>query len=252
MKPEFSKQFDLAHAAAGAPVGKVGGGTARFVAYAEEADPSCCVVVIEDRFNLIGTRRKSGRVNEVGATDNPNDLVMLPLGLIDGKPVFVGDELVRITTPNETPKAAGPVDRGPFTGWTWPAPAKVYPVTTMRHGDMFDTYSADLFSRGHASAEAHSSGLAAVANAALRHAVDAGQVVPKDEHEAALYRLGDQLKGVDLGARATRDIAIAEAVRTAALTCNPIARGYEASEDRSELWIRISSLDLPAIISTIK
>lgn len=216
MKPEFSKPFNLEHARAGAPIGKSGGGTARFVTYAEEADPSCCVVVIEDHFNLIGARRKSGRVNETGATDNPNDLVMLPLGLIDGKPVFVGDELHDRWS--NTVHAYVGMGLDPCH-WAWPAPPRVFPVTLMAAAELDAAWvGADALRR--------------VANAALRHAIDAGQLI-------------------EPGDRAARDMAVAVAVRNVAQSARPVARDHELSEDVSELVARIAQLDLAVIIAAI-
>lgn len=50
----------------------------------------------------------------------------------------------------------------------------------------------------------------AIANAALRHAIDAGQVMPLDQH---VKEMGEaHIQGI-VSARATRDLAIAEAVR---------------------------------------
>lgn len=212
-KQVFFKPFDLAHAQAGAPIGKASGGTARFVAYAEEADPSCCVVVIEDRFNLIGTRRKSGRVNEAGAIDNPNDLVMLPLGLIDGKPVFVGDEFLGHA---DTPCVAGPLLSSDFSGCRWPAPARMYPVTAVPHSALFDVYAKALRELGYKNISAESTGLTAVANAALRHAIGIGQVVAKDEYDRMTTQYTQvQGEAFELSKRGTeRDLAVAQAVKT--------------------------------------
>ncbi|MGK5049917.1 hypothetical protein ACQ4WP_29130 [Janthinobacterium sp. GB4P2] len=222
MKPEFYKPFDLEHARAGAPIGLTGGGTARFVAYAEEADPSCCVVVIEDRFNLIGTRRKSGRVNEAGATDNPNDLVMLPLGLINGKPVFVGDVITAPDCKGSFP-ADAQMNFGDGTVWTWPTPPRAYPETRLSFEALCVSGSMHLTST-------NSIGIRALANAALRHACEADQVVPKDESEDAVRKAYADGQAAafkhEAGSRAARDLAVAQAARA---ECVRTAEAYRGS-----------------------
>jgi hypothetical protein len=61
-------------------------------------------------------------------------------------------------------------------------PEKVYPVTRMAHSEMFTVYASHLRCKhGYNSVTAETSGLAEVANAALRHAIDADQVVPMAE-----------------------------------------------------------------------
>lgn len=239
MKPEFSKPFDLAQAAAGAPISKINGDTARFVAYAEEADPACCVIVIEYRSGLIGTRRKSGRVNETGATDNPNDLIMLPLGLLDGKPVFVGDQLEQRDRRNAAwiRRNAQPGDRYTDNGEVrWPAPAKAYPQSTLIPDHLRAEYNRDLGGPVDAAMQR-------VANAALRHAVDAGQVVPKDEHEAALHHLGEQLKGASLSDQAARDIVVATAVHNACMTL--------AADLSTNFYLAAQQIDIGAIVASV-
>ena len=54
-----------------------------------------------------------------------------------------------------------------------------YPETTIGHSEMFDIYASYLRRNlGYTTVGAESGGLAAVANAAIRHAIEAGQVVP--------------------------------------------------------------------------
>lgn len=240
MKPEFLRPFDAAAACRGAPFCCTNGWRAEVLKYAANG--------------LFGTITKpSGEEypaswtiageSDSGVISKDKDLAMLPLGRIEGKPVFVGDRLLDGKGAEFT-VTAGQVF-GPGCLCKWAPPAKVYPETTMRHEDMFDVYAFHLRSRGYTSVGADSNGLAAVANAALRHAVDAGQVVPKDEHEAALHRLGDRLKGITLGDRAERDMDIALAVRSAAyaevMNC---AAGHEGTVVRQ--------LNITTIIATVK
>lgn len=258
----------MAQAHAGAPFSGVNGEAVRILMW-DRKHPTHPILAIEEAgdqeavaFRVDGTADHRESLGIVGK------LVMLPLGLIDGKPVFVGDEIEDGGDGDWTPGIAHPCNRD-FKNCRWPEPAKVYPMTTMTNDDLW-TAQRQADSHGFSVDEFRS-----IADAALRHAIDAGQVVPvsdakpglrphcpytgklRDPRDIETDPMGVLVRHVDeplrgIEGRATRDLAIAEAVRTAALTCNPIARGYEASEDRSELWIRISSLDLLAIISTIK
>lgn len=173
-KPELRRPFNLEHAKAGAPIATARRGNARFVAYEETADPSCCVIVIEALHNTVGTRRKNGRVNETDAHDNPYDLVMQPLGFIDGKPVFVGDELVTRFGDKFVVevKHIGDLDEEN----TWPVPEPVYPEMLMSDGDLVSNY----YGGGPVSHEQEYQAWRRIANAALRHAIDIGQVVLPD------------------------------------------------------------------------
>lgn len=173
MKPEFSKPFELAHAAAGALIANRHGDEAFFVAHVPEA-VSQSRIIVRFKSGEIGTRRESGKHYEGDQVHG--DLVMLPLGLIDGKPVFVGDELL---TPTGTKWTATPLCRADrsFGDCRWPAPEKVYPKTQMDQTELAD---AALHS-GHETMVCTGGQLYAIANAALRHACEAGQVVPVSE-----------------------------------------------------------------------
>lgn len=57
-------------------------------------------------------------------------------------------------------------------------PERVYPVTRMTHEEMWSAYEKNHRLRG-------TWNLAIVANAALRHAIDAGQVVTREEFDRA-------------------------------------------------------------------
>jgi len=146
------------------------------------------------------------------------DLRMLPLGMLDGKPVFTGDAIE--DGPGDwTPGVAHAANRN-FTNCRWPAPPRTYPVTLIAAAELDAAWTG---------AEA----LRRVANAALRHAIDAGQLI-------------------EPGDRAARDMAVAVAVRNVAQSARPLARGYDLSEDASELVARIAQLDLAVIIAAIK
>jgi len=66
--------------------------------------------------------------------------------------------------------------------------APKWPETTMSCDDMFKSYSEELLIRGHNSFGTDSNGLKAVCNAAIAHACETGQLVPKDKADA-LYHI---------------------------------------------------------------
>jgi hypothetical protein len=85
-------------------------------------------------------------------------------------------------------------------------PEKVYPVTQMTIADFNSALAGDresLVSEGTA---------IRIANAALRHAIEANQIIAMDEHQATLLTLGQNLRGVEITRHAARDMAIAKAV----------------------------------------
>lgn len=126
--------------------------------------------------------------------------VMPPLGFLDdGQPVWTGDPIVPLG--QTAPRAALPTERE-FAGFTWPAPAKVYPETRMKFDDMCKVWKAEQNGLRHELSRK----LTAIANAALRHAIDAGQVVDVDNE--AVWPQGR-------ASRAARDMAVAVAVRAA-------------------------------------
>lgn len=242
MKPEFSKPFDLAAARAGAPIGCINGLSVKIHNWAARGEQTLLLgEIVANNADVQAAWSVTGRTQRLA---DCFDLVMLPLGLIDGKPVFAGDAIEDGGPGDWTPGIAHPCNRD-FKNCRWPAPAKVYPETTMRHEDMLTFYVDALRKLGYNAVQAETQGLDAVVNAALRHAVDAGQVMPKDEHEAALHRLGERLKGITLGDRAARDMNIAVAVRntayTEAMNCQS---GHEGTV--------IRQINLAAIISTVK
>jgi hypothetical protein len=85
-------------------------------------------------------------------------------------------------------------------------PVMSYPVTQMSGDALRDYYYTY---RGGPVSEA----MIRVANAALRHACDAGQIITMVDHQVALITLGENLRDVEIARHTARDMAIAEAVR---------------------------------------
>lgn len=121
----------------------------------------------------------NGRFEE-DKIDHERDLVMLPLGEIDGKPVFVGDAL---NDKEVGTYFAQPTERD-FSDCTWPAPARQYPVTGMSARDLADTYQFG-------SDAGQIARWKSLANTVLRHAIDADTVRITEEVKAREGRIVD-------------------------------------------------------------
>jgi hypothetical protein len=129
---------------------------------------------------------------------------------------------------------------GPAWNLNWEyrvKPGRVYPVTQMTDEDLSQAWSV---------VPAGYKGLRGFANAALRHAIDANQVITALDHNNALAALDHNLHA----ARAARDLAIAEAVRDA---CR---KPFESTSMGTPHWLtpmtaygRVSGVGLAAAIA---
>lgn len=218
-KPEFTKPFNIEHAKAGAPYGCRDGRDAQVLKWDRNVSDFPLLGVIgksDDPRTWVST---GASVYGAHGDEYDCDLVMMPLGLVDGKPVFVGDELEQRMTAGWVPEVAQPRWATFPASWTsefrWPAPAPVYPT--------FDG-SVDMLSIEYNNDMNYRNSLVRVANFALRHAIDAGQVV---------------LPGADRDT--ARDLAVAQAVKERfkkAFGEGPISRFFD-------------SIDLSAIIAGV-
>lgn len=179
MDQKNTRPFNLEHAKAGAPFALATGEGVEIVKW--DRKHAQCLVTVSKQDAAVRTYRADGTQ---GHGDGKFDLVMTPLGYIDGKPVFVGDE---VETAGHRVRVQ-PGDHG-FTSCRWPVPEKQYPVTRLtgvelgRIYDGDDTARADWTNRG-------MDCLTDVANAALRHAVDSGQLLIPTTEQA--YEIGRQ------------------------------------------------------------
>ena len=139
MKPEHFKEFNVEHAKAGAP-------------YAQRNGLAALVGLWGGRnetYQLIGehdtgsgsfaantwTKKGATLATFMGRGVKHNyDLVMTPLGMCEGRPVFVGDELVLM----RDVRIAHPIDRD-FTDCTWPRKAPVRPTFRLMYDGLSDT-----------------------------------------------------------------------------------------------------------------
>jgi hypothetical protein len=115
-------------------------------------------------------------------------------------------------------------------------PAKVYPVTQMRDEDLSSAWSV---------VPAGYNGLRGFVNAALRHAIDAGQIITIADHQTELFTLGDRLRDIEIARHADRDMAIAKAVR------DYITDGWPKSNHRY-FPTYCESVDLATIITKVR
>lgn len=163
MKPEFTRPFNAEHAKAGAPYCCRGGDEATVLKW----DGRGCgfsLIGFFGQFDDIDTWTGNG-CNESAIYESEIDLVMIPLGMCEGRPVFVDDIL---TTRFGGIWIADSADRY-FSEFYWPAPAKIYPVSLMTDTETYDSISGPF--------HAHAFQRRQIADAAIRHAIDAGQVV---------------------------------------------------------------------------
>lgn len=228
-----TKPFDANHARDGAPYGCRNGNRATVLRWDAQnsAFPLIGTVIFSDDREQPESWTAHG-MRAVGNGEGGSDLVMLPLGYIDGKPVFVGDEYEF----DGRRYRAVPDGEGGFEGCRWPEPAKQYPVTRMTREQLTDVARNTPGSFGES--------YEAIANAALRHAIDNGQVVTTEKGQEAV-RLAIDIFKPDAPKRAARDLAIAEAVRREAVR---IACSYNHS---TLIYNAIDRADLTAIIAKV-
>lgn len=175
-----TKPFNLEHAKAGAPYACRDGDAATVMKW--DGRGSQPIVGFYGETDLATTWHTNGRFYITGRDESAHDLVMTPLGYIDGKPVFVGDELLNAFGVATT--AWPGIDFGRGHGWSWPAPAKQYPVSMLSDGEM----AAAMI--GMHPAMNITVGWRAIADRALRHAIDNGQVITMKEHTDKLEDVG--------------------------------------------------------------
>ena len=127
MKPEHYKEFNLEHAKAGAPYAQRNGLAARIGIWDRHHDDYKLVgVYTSSNGTEIATSWSDTGDYLAAETGNANDLVMLPLGYCESRPVFVGDEIMtsiggKFIVDSNTP------DRS-FTRCTWPRKEPVIPT----------------------------------------------------------------------------------------------------------------------------
>jgi hypothetical protein len=240
-KKQDTRPFNLEHARAGAPIACANGEKVEILKWDRKHD--LCIIGLGRDDTAIRQWRADG--SYLDPHSKAFTLVMTPLGHIDGKPVFTGDEieLKCMAKPDEWKRVKA--EPGWAGTWNddgslarWPAPAKQYPQCQM---DYLDLTQAALQTNSTPTMLTGSQALA-IANAALRHAVDVGQVIPLDQH---VREIGEAISEQGRVDRAARDMAIATAVLCAVKTViNSYSTGCLHYVD--------GKIDLPAIIAKVK
>lgn len=228
-----TRPFNLEHARAGAPIACKGGDKAVILKWDLRGKGPLLGFVESDGEDIATRWQEDGTT--YGKLGDSVALIMIPLGYIDGKPVFVGDEIEMKVFGHLNQWKRVKVGAGWAITWPddervaqWPAPAKVYPESTITVHDLekITPHSHRFYAKwdtecGTSTITYVIHGrckidlpLQAIANSALRHAIDAGQVVPTQEANDRIHELNQQISAASTG-RAARDMAVAEAVHAA-------------------------------------
>lgn len=238
-KPQHTRPFNVEHAKTGAPYACRDGSPATVFKWDAKGDPFALIGFTEHGGSEVPENWTANGLRTVRG-EHPGDLVMLPLGYIEGKPVFVGDKIINCYGD----KVSVPPHSRDFTNCRWPDPEKQYPVTGMTNAEIAKLW-ADTCNRG----DDYQQVMRDFINAALRHAIDAGTVVTRDAHELAMVKLQCNANAAEIRAevrsnseRAARDMAIAEAVREAVLS------GFNAALNSGTSTFQV---DLTAIIAKV-
>jgi hypothetical protein len=196
-KPQETRPFSILHAKAGAPYACRDGTKAEVLKWDAKG-----------QFSLIGFTELGGSETPDNWTaagcrtvrgEHPLDLVMIPLGYIEGKPVFTDDKI--INPYGDT--VSVPAYSRDFENCRWPAPEKQYPTTRMTRRDFSHVLAGP----------ADYPRCVLVANAALHHAIDNGHVIALDRYDKKVNEAYEQGIQDTKSDRAARDMAVAEAVR---------------------------------------
>lgn len=171
MKPQHFVPFNFDHAKAGAPYGTETGAPVEILKWDMQRATSPILA-------LVGDRQETALYGRDGLSSGFSKLVMLPLAMVEGKPVFVGDELrykidncIVITHPQQRE----------FADMYWPKPVKEYPKTRMKFKEFLTV--ADLQELKTSSLEErerfHMRAMT-IANSAIRSAIDDGDIVTRE------------------------------------------------------------------------
>lgn len=222
-KPETTRPFVRGHQQSGAPIQCLNGFAAKICEWVGNTAIGYFTSSKGEAF--AAQWNAEGREAQHFAHAGAHDLVMTPLGMIEGKPFFVGDDIVGASGGRFF---AEPRDKnGDHDKWAWPVSAPVI-QTKMTDEELVSTY----FNGGPVHHSKEYQAWRRLADAGIANAQFHGQVVSKEAHEAALVRLGDELRGCaivqSVEARAARDMAVAKAVQDF-FSASLRAHGYSES-----------------------
>lgn len=249
-KPEHTKVFNRAHADSRAPFCCANGMLAKILQW---IDDSAIGYITTARGEVFAAQWDlEGVESETVVHNESHNLVMTPLGFIDGKPVFVGDDIEDGGPGDWTPGVAHPGNRV-FTNCRWPDNAPVIQTKMTSHElrALLESYQDPLVMFSSPT----NGSLKKLADGILGRAITDGQVVTNDKHEADLMRLGENLKGIAItqsdADRAARDMAVAKAVRTALLH-DLWKAPFICPQDYHQINDRMNGVALSPILDTVK
>lgn len=175
MTHEHTKEFNLMYAKAGAPVGTADGCDVEPLRWL--ADTMVGIVTTEAGAQYPGEWDESGEYVSTPMGRERMRLVMLPLGECEGKPVFSGDTLCDYSYDSSSGDSSFMVSAlaREFGRYGWPRVDDGYPKTTLSPDDLLQ-----IFSDGPSGHRGAGLSCECVANAALKHAVETGQLVPAE------------------------------------------------------------------------
>lgn len=236
MKPVHSKPFDIDSAKNGAPFSQSNGDEAQiFIWDLFGPFPIAGKARGWDNNWSVVAWSSDGRV-DTARMGEAVSLIMTPLGMIDGKPVFCGDEFL-LPVSNELRKASPDMAGGDWSKCAWPVPAPKWPETAMSGSELVATWNGT---------PGYDDEFKAVANAAIAHACESGAVVTaeaadKIRKEAYADGQASAFKHEET-ARSDRDMAIAEAIRSKCWQLSDIGDGA----------LLITKYDISTVIATVK
>jgi hypothetical protein len=120
IKHNFTRPFNIEHARAGAPYATRGGEEATILKW-NSRHATMPLIGAHSEIDIASSWTLEGRYVVGDDMHHPCDLVMTPLGFIEGKPFFVGDEIIGAN--GGKPFIAEPRDKdGDLEKWAWPKP----------------------------------------------------------------------------------------------------------------------------------
>ncbi len=174
-KPKHTKPFNLDHAKAGAPYCCANGDPATILKWDGRGVAGNTLIGCTRAEDHPASWNAEGRYNFALGLVGFN-LVMLPLGYVEGKPVFWDSEMLHKDGTPVAGHVAAHHSADGFNDYTWPKPAPKYPLSNMTDEELCIAYNDGKFYG--LVPMPFEYGTRFVANAAIARAVLDGQVVP--------------------------------------------------------------------------
>lgn len=185
--PEHFKQYNHEHAQAGAPIGLRNGCDVKIHHAVPEFDKLIGMFYGVDGTVHAGEWNLKGAYYDFGHGGRL-DIVMLPLGMCEGKPVFVGDKLEQRDRHNKSWIALdAQIGHKDFSISRWAETKPEYPNTRMTNKEINEVIAIDDRLIAWSETEA---GLR-VANAAIARAIEDGDVFTRDQVQAVIKECAD-------------------------------------------------------------